>query len=130
VRRRTRLNNGVSARQRMKHPFRSLLAGSFVALVGCSSQPRVPAVPCQVYAVDGELTRGLVQIERGQERNLLSQLPASSRSVEYCWYQTPKGTLEAQPRFHFYEVGYEFERRDGGWYLLRELQYIDAGHSF
>ena len=113
--------DGSTARD-ILHVSRSLLVGALFALVGCSSQPRADAAPCQVCSVSGELTRGLVRIDQGLERNLLSQLPDGGRYGDYCWYQTPRGTLEAQPRLRVFSVGYEFERRDDHWYLLRELQ--------
>lgn len=117
-----------SAVPEMPYAYGLFIVVTLVTLLGCSSQRGLGAAPCRVCIVNGELTRGLVQLDADLERTLLNQLPAKDRYGGYCWYQTPKGTLEAQPRFQTSDIGYEFERRDRGWYLLRELHHIDAGH--
>lgn len=112
----------------MARLYQSALVVLAVVLAGCSTQPRTSATRCQVCTVSDGLTRGLVEIDPGLERSLLNQVPTGDRYGWYCWYQTPAGTLEAQPLLRVSEEGYEFERRDGNWILLRTLQYIDFGH--
>jgi len=112
----------------MSRLYQSALVAMAIALAGCGAQSRISTARCQVCTVSDGFTRGLVEVDPGLERSLLNQVPASGRYGSYCWYQTPAGTLEAQPLRRLFDEGYEFERRDGSWVLLRTLQYIDAGH--
>ena len=81
-----------------------LVLAACIAAAGCTAFPSSTARDCFVYELGDDLTDGLVRPTEDAERELRGQLPAEARDQPLCWYQTPAGTLEAEPG-----VGYEFD---------------------